>query len=148
MLALDSDKRPGRSAPPTVCHPPSDSFTFVRECLSPRSSRKQWLMTFDLQPPPSYYPPHMGITIPTEPSAAMLNLSALVYLMGISIITWCIARTTENYCLFSRESLRTMPWPRLCLLLTFVDSWLYLFLSMCHPVHSRFLNLTMIRQLG
>ncbi|KAF8603316.1 hypothetical protein BDV93DRAFT_556657 [Ceratobasidium sp. AG-I] len=82
-----------------------------------------------MQRPPSYHPPDMGITLPTEPSAAMLNLSALVYLLGITIITWCIARTTENYCLCSRESLRTMPWPRLCLLLTFVDSWLYLFLT-------------------
>lgn len=71
----------------------------------------------------------MGLVLPTEPSPAMLNLSAVVYLLGITIVTWCIARTTENYPLWSKESLRAMPWPRLCLLLTFVDSWLYLFLT-------------------
>jgi len=59
----------------------------------------------------------------------MLNLSALVYLLGITIVTWCIARTTESYTLWSKDSVWSMPWPRLCLLLTFVDSWLYLFIT-------------------
>ncbi|KAG9091342.1 hypothetical protein FRC06_000606 [Ceratobasidium sp. 370] len=71
----------------------------------------------------------MAITLPSEPSAAMLNLSALVYLLGITMVTWCIARTTESHPLRSRKALANMPWPRLCLLLTFVDSWLYLFLT-------------------
>ncbi|KAG9088125.1 hypothetical protein FRC07_012659 [Ceratobasidium sp. 392] len=71
----------------------------------------------------------MAVTLPSEPSAAMLNLSALVYLLGITIITWCIARTTDAYPIWSRNAWMSMPWPRLCLLLTFADSWLYLFLT-------------------
>ncbi|KAG9079503.1 hypothetical protein FS749_008467 [Ceratobasidium sp. UAMH 11750] len=71
----------------------------------------------------------MAITLPSEPSAAMLNLSALVYLLGVTIITWCIAKTTESRPLRSMKALANMPWPRLCLLLTFIDSWLFLFLT-------------------
>ncbi|KAG8728007.1 hypothetical protein FRC12_022105, partial [Ceratobasidium sp. 428] len=71
----------------------------------------------------------MSIVLPSEPSAAMLNLSALVYLLGITIITWCISRTTDSYPIWSRDGWANMPWPRLCLLLTFIDSWLYLFLT-------------------
>ncbi|CAE6389046.1 unnamed protein product [Rhizoctonia solani] len=69
----------------------------------------------------------MGILLPSEPSAAMLNLSALVYLLGLTIISWCIANTTQKYPVWRRESWSNMPWPRLCLLLLFLDSWLYLF---------------------
>ncbi|QRV81141.1 hypothetical protein RhiJN_09156 [Ceratobasidium sp. AG-Ba] len=71
----------------------------------------------------------MAFALPSEPSAAMLNLSALVYLLGITIITVCIVRTADNYTIWSKESLSSMPWPRVCLLLTFVDSWLYLFIT-------------------
>ncbi|CAE6480013.1 unnamed protein product [Rhizoctonia solani] len=69
----------------------------------------------------------MGITPPSTPSAAMLNLSALVYLLGLTIITWCIAYTTQRHPIWRKRSWGDIPWPRLCLLLLFIDSWLYLF---------------------
>ncbi|CAE6447757.1 unnamed protein product [Rhizoctonia solani] len=69
----------------------------------------------------------MSITLPSTPSAAMLNLSALVYLLGLTIITWCIAHTTQRYPIWRKESWCNIPWPRLCLLLLFMDSWFYLF---------------------
>ncbi|KAH7334007.1 hypothetical protein B0J17DRAFT_675008 [Rhizoctonia solani] len=69
----------------------------------------------------------MGITLPSTPSPAMLNLSALVYLLGLTITTWCIAHTTQRYPIWRKESWSNIPWPRLCLLLLFMDSWFYLF---------------------
>ncbi|CAE6542545.1 unnamed protein product [Rhizoctonia solani] len=57
----------------------------------------------------------------------MLNLSALVYLLGLTIITWCIAYTNQRHPIWRKGSWSDIPWPRLCLLLLFVDSWLYLF---------------------
>ncbi|KAB5590510.1 hypothetical protein CTheo_6059 [Ceratobasidium theobromae] len=71
----------------------------------------------------------MAALPPSEPSATMLNLAALAYLLGISIVTWCIARTTEHLAIWSRKTWFDMPWVRLCLLLVLIDSWVYLCLT-------------------
>ncbi|KAL5634487.1 hypothetical protein ACGC1H_002517 [Rhizoctonia solani] len=71
----------------------------------------------------------MGAKLLPEPSAAMLNLSALAYLLGVSIITWCITRTTERYSLLASRTWTTIPWARICLLLALVVAWLYLMMT-------------------
>ncbi|EUC57583.1 transmembrane protein, putative [Rhizoctonia solani AG-3 Rhs1AP] len=71
----------------------------------------------------------MGTTLPPDPSAAMLNLSALAQLLGVSIITWCITRVTEKYSLLARKTWTTIPWARICLLLVLVVAWLYLIMT-------------------
>ncbi|CAE6443691.1 unnamed protein product [Rhizoctonia solani] len=68
----------------------------------------------------------MGAKLLPDPSAAMLNLSALAYLLGVSAITWCITRTTERYSLLAKKTWTTIPWARICLLLALVVAWLYL----------------------
>ncbi|KAL5634492.1 hypothetical protein ACGC1H_002518 [Rhizoctonia solani] len=71
----------------------------------------------------------MGAKLLPEPSAAMLNLSALAYLLGVSAITWCITRTTERYSLLKKKTWTTIPWARICLLLALVVAWLYLMMT-------------------
>ncbi|ELU37415.1 hypothetical protein AG1IA_08545 [Rhizoctonia solani AG-1 IA] len=68
----------------------------------------------------------MDAMLPPEPSAAMLNLSALAYLLGTTIITWCMARVSEKYHLWTKKAWKTMTWARICFLLVLLDSWLYL----------------------
>ncbi|KEP48050.1 putative transmembrane protein [Rhizoctonia solani 123E] len=71
----------------------------------------------------------MGVSLPSEPSGLMLNLSTLVYLLGVTIVTWCITRSCERYPIYSRKCWVTMPWSRIWLLSTLVVSWLYLVLT-------------------
>lgn len=68
----------------------------------------------------------MAISLPSGPSAPMLNLSALAYLLGVAIVTWCITRSSERYPVYSKKGWVTMPWSRIWLLSTLVVSWLYL----------------------
>ncbi|ELU37417.1 ribosomal l24e domain-containing protein [Rhizoctonia solani AG-1 IA] len=56
----------------------------------------------------------MDATLPSEPSAAMLNLSALAYLLGTTIITWCMARVSKKYRLWTKKGWKTMTWPAHC----------------------------------
>ncbi|KAH7341318.1 hypothetical protein B0J17DRAFT_765396 [Rhizoctonia solani] len=72
---------------------------------------------------------HMGTQLPSEPSAAMLNLSALAYLLGVTVITWCITRTSEKHSLSTSKAWKAMPWARICFLLVLIDSWLYLIMT-------------------
>ncbi|CAE6434853.1 unnamed protein product [Rhizoctonia solani] len=66
---------------------------------------------------------------PFEPSAAMLNLSALSFLLSVTIVTWCIARSLQEHQVFSGKTWTNMPWPRLCLILVLLSSWIYLILT-------------------
>jgi len=52
----------------------------------------------------------------------MQLLSALVYLVGTSILTHLLSRR-----LSSNVSLRQSSWPRICILIIFIDSYLFLF---------------------
>ncbi|KAF9078374.1 hypothetical protein BDP27DRAFT_8070 [Rhodocollybia butyracea] len=62
------------------------------------------------------------------PSKGMQVFSCLIYILGVSVLTHCISRrlSAEEW---SRSSIREMPWVRICVLLVFVDSWLFLFTS-------------------
>ncbi|KAJ1308008.1 hypothetical protein OPQ81_002079 [Rhizoctonia solani] len=71
----------------------------------------------------------MDTKFSSEPSAATLNLSALAYLLGVTVITWCTTRATEKYSLWTRDAWTSMPWARICLLLVLLDSWLYLIMT-------------------
>ncbi|CAE6404396.1 unnamed protein product [Rhizoctonia solani] len=71
----------------------------------------------------------MAVKLPSEPTAAMLNLSALAYLLGVSVITWCITRATENRPLLRRRTWTAIPWARIYLLLVLLVAWIYLIMS-------------------
>jgi hypothetical protein len=49
---------------------------------------------------------------------------------GVSVLSHCISRglSAEEW---SRPSIKDMSWVRICVLLVFVDSWLFLFTSKC-----------------
>lgn len=65
----------------------------------------------------------------SEPSEVMLNLSALAYLLGLTIVTWCLTRATERHPVWLRKTWSNMLWSRFCLLMVLFDSWLYLITS-------------------
>ncbi|KAF9078372.1 hypothetical protein BDP27DRAFT_1412370 [Rhodocollybia butyracea] len=62
------------------------------------------------------------------PSKGVQVFSCLIYILGASVLSHCISRglSAEEW---SRSSIRDMPWVRICVLLIFVDSWLFLFTS-------------------
>ncbi|KAF9041111.1 hypothetical protein BDZ89DRAFT_1009854 [Hymenopellis radicata] len=63
------------------------------------------------------------------PSPGMQVLSSFIYFAGISIISHCVSRRLASEKLNSWNTLKQIPWPRLCILLIFLDSWLFLFSS-------------------
>lgn len=64
-----------------------------------------------------------GIVFPNQ---GMQALSSVIHLFGTSVLAFCLARRT-NGSLLSWQTWVDMSWPRLCVLLVFVDSWLFLF---------------------
>lgn len=58
------------------------------------------------------------------PSVGYQVLSCLVHLLGVSILSFCFARRVGTI-----RSLTNLTWPRLCIILLFLDSWLFLFTS-------------------
>ncbi|KDN37517.1 hypothetical protein RSAG8_10116, partial [Rhizoctonia solani AG-8 WAC10335] len=61
------------------------------------------------------------------PNQSMQALSSVVHLFGCSVIAFCFARRTTGDAFFSWQTWLSMSWPRLCVLLVFLDSWLFLF---------------------
>lgn len=57
------------------------------------------------------------------PSMGMHILSALIHLLGVSVLSHIISRRLIS----SDGSLRHASWPRIAILIVFVDSWLFLF---------------------
>lgn len=53
-------------------------------------------------------------------------LSAIIHLLGVTILAHLISRRTI---LRGNMTLRDVSWPRICVLLIFVDSWLFIFSS-------------------
>jgi hypothetical protein len=51
-------------------------------------------------------------------------ISAIVPLLGVSILAHLISRR-----MIGKQTLRDFSWPRICVLLIFVDSWLFIFSS-------------------
>ncbi|KIK71445.1 hypothetical protein GYMLUDRAFT_79504 [Collybiopsis luxurians FD-317 M1] len=62
------------------------------------------------------------------PSKGLQVLCCLIYLLGASILAHCLSRriSAEQW---NWSSIRDMSWARLCVLLIFFDSWLFLFIS-------------------
>ncbi|KAF9267975.1 hypothetical protein L218DRAFT_919881 [Marasmius fiardii PR-910] len=60
------------------------------------------------------------------PSLGMQVLSSLIHFLGVTIVTHCLSRKVASVD-FSVSEILQLPWPRLCLLLVFVDSWAFLF---------------------
>lgn len=60
------------------------------------------------------------------PSVGMHVLSAIIHLVGVSILAHIISRRTM---LRGNLTLKDLSWPWICVLLLFVDSWLFIFAS-------------------
>src|SRR5438552_3947937 len=58
---------------------------------------------------------------------------------GVSVLSHCISRRAGAEDLSSFTAIRSIPWPRLCIILIFVDSWLFLFTSSYRSVHKTML---------
>ncbi|KAJ3984920.1 hypothetical protein F5890DRAFT_1227940 [Lentinula detonsa] len=63
------------------------------------------------------------------PSEGMQALSFLIHILGISILTHCLSRRLAAEEWNSWSSLKDMTWARVCILLIFIDSWMFLFAS-------------------
>lgn len=63
------------------------------------------------------------------PSVGVQLLSCLVFFIGVATLTHCLSRRTLTEDLTTWKSVVRIPWPRLCILLIFLDSWLFLFSS-------------------
>ncbi|KIJ98136.1 hypothetical protein K443DRAFT_133591 [Laccaria amethystina LaAM-08-1] len=62
------------------------------------------------------------------PSVGCQVLSSLIHFLGLTILTHCLSRRVQHESL-TWHGLSTMPWPKLCVILMFLDSWLFLFSS-------------------
>ncbi|KAJ8072881.1 hypothetical protein PM082_016440 [Marasmius tenuissimus] len=62
------------------------------------------------------------------PSISLQVLSSLIFFLGVTIVTHCLSRRLATVD-FSLSGILELPWSRLCLLLVFIDSWLFLFTS-------------------
>lgn len=62
------------------------------------------------------------------PSVGFQVLSSLIHLLGLTVLTHCLSRRVQHESL-TWHGLSTMPWPRLSVILMFLDSWLFLFSS-------------------
>ncbi|KAL0574017.1 hypothetical protein V5O48_007939 [Marasmius crinis-equi] len=60
------------------------------------------------------------------PSVGLQVLSSLIYFLGLSILAHCLSRRVLNTW---TTSLKEISWPRLLVLLVFLDSWLFVFSS-------------------
>ncbi|KAG7451297.1 uncharacterized protein BT62DRAFT_882719 [Guyanagaster necrorhizus] len=63
------------------------------------------------------------------PSVGVQLLSSLVFFVGVTVLTHCLSRRALAEDLTTWKFPSRIPWPRLCILLIFLDSWLFLFSS-------------------
>ncbi|ESK93166.1 hypothetical protein Moror_1102 [Moniliophthora roreri MCA 2997] len=63
------------------------------------------------------------------PSAGLQVLTCMIYLCGLSVLSHCLSRRILSVGLNSWKAFTEIPWPRLCIVLVFVDSWFFLFSS-------------------
>ncbi|KAJ7281465.1 hypothetical protein C8J57DRAFT_76043 [Mycena rebaudengoi] len=63
------------------------------------------------------------------PSTGLQVLSSLVHFLGVTVVTHFLSRSLAVQDLSSIKALSRLTWPRLCTLLVFLDSWLFLFTS-------------------
>lgn len=62
------------------------------------------------------------------PTVGFQVLSSLIHFLGLTVLTHCLSRRIQHESL-TWHGLSTMPWPRLSVILMFLDSWLFLFSS-------------------
>ncbi|KAJ7446744.1 hypothetical protein FB451DRAFT_1412160 [Mycena latifolia] len=63
------------------------------------------------------------------PSTRLQILSSLIHFIGLTVLTHLLSRRLAAEDLSSKKALARLTWPRLCTLLVFLDSWLFLFTS-------------------
>ncbi|KAJ7593380.1 hypothetical protein C8J56DRAFT_1045839 [Mycena floridula] len=63
------------------------------------------------------------------PSVGKQALSSLIHFLGVSILTHCLSRRIAAEDLTSMSGLSQLSWPRACIILVFLDSWLFIFSS-------------------
>ncbi|KDQ56345.1 hypothetical protein JAAARDRAFT_59236 [Jaapia argillacea MUCL 33604] len=63
------------------------------------------------------------------PSAGLQILSSLIHFLGASILSHCLSRRLTMEHLTSFSAIRELSWPRLCIILVFLTSWLFLVTS-------------------
>ncbi|KAJ7472550.1 hypothetical protein FB451DRAFT_1398761 [Mycena latifolia] len=61
------------------------------------------------------------------PSVVLQALSACLYFIGVTILTFFLSRRVMTEDLGSRQAWARLTWPRICILLVFLDSYLFLF---------------------
>ncbi|CAE6516528.1 unnamed protein product [Rhizoctonia solani] len=59
------------------------------------------------------------------PNGGMKILSAMIHLVGSSILAYCIARRIKTVRATSVNELKALSWPRVCVMLILVLSWLF-----------------------
>ncbi|CAE7231597.1 unnamed protein product [Rhizoctonia solani] len=67
----------------------------------------------------------MNLTI--FPNGGMKILSAMIHLVGSSILAYCIARRIKTVRATSVNELKALSWPRVCVVLILIISWLFVF---------------------
>ncbi|KAG8888589.1 hypothetical protein FRB98_007353 [Tulasnella sp. 332] len=73
-----------------------------------------------------------SITSPSHNRPYMHLLSTIINLWGVTIVTWALSRRTASYSCSSLLRLSTWKdysWPRLCVVLVFMNSWVFLIIS-------------------
>ncbi|KAG8943400.1 hypothetical protein FRC03_002502 [Tulasnella sp. 419] len=63
------------------------------------------------------------------PNHGMQILTTVVYLLGISVTTYCIARRSGQVDFSSIQGLISTPWPRICTIIVFIFSWIFIFIA-------------------
>ncbi|KAF7337129.1 hypothetical protein MVEN_02150900 [Mycena venus] len=63
------------------------------------------------------------------PTAALQGLIASIHFLGVTILTFFFSRRLLGDGLNSRQAWSRLTWPRICVLLVFLDSYLFLFSS-------------------
>ncbi|KAJ7111777.1 hypothetical protein C8R44DRAFT_253149 [Mycena epipterygia] len=61
------------------------------------------------------------------PTAGLQVMSALLYFLGVTILTFFFSRRLLGEDLSLRQAWARLTWPRICILLVFLDSYLFLF---------------------
>ncbi|CAE6421507.1 unnamed protein product [Rhizoctonia solani] len=61
------------------------------------------------------------------PNGGMRILSAMIHLVGSSILAYCIARRIKTVRATTVAELKALSWPRVCVMLILVVSWLFVF---------------------
>ncbi|KAG9041752.1 hypothetical protein FS837_011809 [Tulasnella sp. UAMH 9824] len=61
------------------------------------------------------------------PSHSWQLVSSAVTLLGLSVLSYCFARRTELGSIWNPTDWRNLTWPKVCVVLIFVHSWLFIF---------------------